>query len=163
MATESIGHGGGPSEPLRRSAKRRRVLKGGWLVLDDGTSSVRCFVKDISATGARIEAKDCENIPSGGLKLTLSDGETLEAEVVRRSGLELGVRFVHGVRPSLAPPPDPLELLVDRMEAMGVQEVLDRIEDLGLSKDEDIHGCAQALQDAYMALYARISAKVGPW
>lgn len=147
----------------RRSARRRRVLKGGWLVLGDGASSIRCFVKDVSATGARVEAQELDTLSPGGLKLTLSDGETLEAEVVRRSGLELGVRFTHGTRPSLAPPPDPLELLVDRMEAMGVQEVLDGIESLGLNQDQDIQAAAQALQDSYMALYARISAKVGPW
>jgi len=163
MTTNDYDHDQKPHGPIRRSAKRRRVLKGGWLVLGDGSSSIRCFVKDISATGARIEARDLDALPVGGLKLTLSDGETLEGEVVRRSGLELGIRFVSGTRPALAPPPDPIELLMDRIEAMGVQEVLDRIQALGLNQDTEISGCAQALQDAYVALYARIGEKVGPW
>jgi len=147
----------------RRSAKRRRVLKGGWLVLADGTSSIRCFVKDISSTGARIQTTDTGAMPEGHLKLTLSDGETLNAEVVRRSGQELGIRFVSDRRPSLAPPPDPVEQVIEQMEAMCIEDILTRLDSLGLTADDDVKAAATAFEAAYTALHARLTTKVGPW
>ncbi|MBB4287078.1 PilZ domain-containing protein [Roseospira goensis] len=149
--------------PHRRSAKRRRVFKGGWLVLADGTSSIRCFVKDISATGARIETNDPPEAEATRLKLTLSDGETLDAEIVRRAGLELGIRFLAEQRPTLAPPPEPIEQLVEQMEAMAIEDVLARIDALGLSEDPALRDASEALAEAYAGLYALVSAKVGPW
>lgn len=152
----------------RRSAKRRKVLKGGWLVLGDGTSSIRCFVKDVSATGARVETPEPLDPgavagKSGRLKLTLSDGETLDAELVRRTGLELGIRFPNRQRPSLAPPPEPLEQLIEVLETMGVDDVLARIEDLGLDRNAEIAQAAAVFGEAFTTLYARISEKSGPW
>ncbi|MQX38007.1 PilZ domain-containing protein [Roseospira navarrensis] len=164
MTADHGSHDSDDHGPRRRSARRRRVLKGGWLVLGDGSSSIRCFVKDISATGARIETQDGDSAPQGRLTLTLSDGETLEAEVVRRSGVELGIRFVPpGQHPSLAPPPDRVEQLIDRMDAMGLQTVLDEIEALGLMDDPEVAHQTEALMQAYTALYGRLSSKVGPW
>jgi hypothetical protein len=148
----------------RRSAKRRRILKSGWLVIADGTSSIRCFVKDISSTGARVETQAAADTPDGLLKLTLSDGETLEAEVVRRSGLELGIRFVSDRKPSLAPLPNPLENLVTSMAEMSMDEILDRLEALNLDKDEDIKAAAEACDRAFSDLYHALSKRAtGPW
>jgi len=148
---------------LRRSAKRRRVLKGGWLVMADGTSSIRCFVKDISSTGARVQTTDASDMPEGHLKLTLSDGETLNAEVVRRSGQELGIRFVSDRRPSLAPPLDPVEQVIEQMEDMGVEDILARLDSLSLTGDDEVKAAAAAFEAAYTALHARLTTKVGPW
>ena len=148
----------------RRSAKRRRILKGGWLVIADGTSSVRCFVKDISSTGARVETHAAEDTPDGTLKLTLSDGETLEGQVVRRSGLELGIRFIRDQKPALAPPPNPLEDLVTTMADLSMDEILDRLEALGLNNDEEINAAAEALDRAFSDLYHALSKRAtGPW
>lgn len=158
------GHIDPSTAPRRRSARRRKVLKGGWLVLADGTSSIRCFIKDISATGARLETPDLtDDGAASHLKLTLSDGETMEAELVRRTGLELGIRFVGQRRPSLAPPLEPVEQLVETMETMGLDDLLARIDDLGLSNDPNIQEAAEALGEAFATLYARISERAGPW
>ncbi len=164
MKKREQGPGDPASAPRRRSAKRRKVLKGGWLVLADGTSSIRCFVKDISATGARVETPDLpSDAATSGLKLTLSDGETLEAELVRRTGLELGIRFPRRQKPSLAPPAEPIEQLVETMETMGLDDLLARIDELGLSDDPEIGEAVEALGAAFATLYARISERSGPW
>ncbi|SDE59128.1 PilZ domain-containing protein [Rhodospira trueperi] len=164
MIDSSDGQNTSDSGRHRRSAKRRRILKGGWLVIADGTSSIRCFVKDISSTGARVETEAAANTPDGLLRLTLSDGETLEAEVVRRTGLELGIRFVNDQRPSLAPSRNPLEDLVTNMADMSMDEILDRVDALNLDKEKDVGVAAEAFDRAFSDLYHALSKRAtGPW
>jgi hypothetical protein len=83
---------------------------------------------------------------------------------VRRSGLELGIRFVSDQKPSLAPSRNPLEDLVTNMAEMGMDEILDRLETLGLDKDDDINAAAEAFERAFTDLYHALSRRTtGPW
>ncbi len=148
--------------PIRRSAKRRRIVKGAWLVLGDGDTTIYCVVRDISATGARVKLSEMMQI-DGHLRLTLSDGETLDAEVVRHVGEEVGIRFTNGERPSLAPPPGPMEDLLRSVMELEIEELLDRLDALGLSKDESIAHTADTLHKAHSDLVAMLGNKVGPW
>jgi len=148
--------------PARRSAKRRRIVKGAWLVLGDGETTIYCVVRDISATGARVKLSEMMAV-EGRLRLTLSDGETLDAEVVRHIGEEVGIRFTQGERPSLAPPPGPLEELLREVMDLEIEAVLERLDTLGLSKDEAIARSAEAMHKAHSDLVALLGNKVGPW
>ncbi|MBB4268038.1 PilZ domain-containing protein [Roseospira visakhapatnamensis] len=152
----------GKAAPVRRSAKRRRIVKGAWLVMGDGETTIYCVVRDISATGARVKLSETTQI-DGRLRLTLSDGETLDAEVVRHVGEEIGIRFTEGDRPSLAPPPGPLEELLRVVMELEIEDVLERLDSLGLSQDEAIAQTAEAMHKAHGDLVALLGNKVGPW
>jgi hypothetical protein len=73
------------------STARRRVLKAD-IVVGDG-SDVGCEVHNGSRSGATLRLSGAAAIPSAFL-LQLDGGPSLSCSVIRRSRLELGVRFV---------------------------------------------------------------------
>lgn len=75
-----------------RVAPRRRVLKGGKIVIKDGFSTFSCTVRNLSETGALLKVSSVVGIPDT-FKLVMDDGARFDCTVVRRSAAELGVKF----------------------------------------------------------------------
>ena len=78
----------------RRSDPRHRVLKGGTLHFNKGYSSLECVVRDLSATGARIQMGETFGVPS---RFTMSiSGETtrIEASLRWRNARNIGLSFL---------------------------------------------------------------------
>jgi hypothetical protein len=81
-----------------RRAQRRRVLKAGIAASNDRHLTVRCLVRDMSATGARLKAEGSLTVPDTFELIIEVDGMEASCEVVWRSGHEVGVRFLGAPR-----------------------------------------------------------------
>lgn len=136
------------SPVTRRKARRRRVFKGARLVLGGGLAEVECIVKDVSATGARIRLLDPAQF-GGNLRLAFPNGEELDARVMRNSGIELGIRFKPGQRPSLAPPVELIEQVLLDMESSWLGDVLDQLAMTDAIHDPEVGEAAAQLREAY--------------
>ena len=78
----------------KRRGPRRRVLKGAIVAYNDRRSTMPCFVRDISDTGARLRM-DCSMSPPDTFLLIIQlDGIEVDCEVVWRKQPELAVAFV---------------------------------------------------------------------
>ena len=76
-----------------RAAPRRRTLKGGKIVINDGFSTFACTVRNLSETGALLRVASVVGIPDT-FTLVMDDGSGSHAcTVVRRRAEELGVQF----------------------------------------------------------------------
>ena len=76
-----------------RAAPRRRTLKGGKIVINDGFSTFACTVRNLSETGALLRVASVVGIPDT-FTLVMDDGSGSHAcAVVRRRAEELGVQF----------------------------------------------------------------------
>jgi hypothetical protein len=78
----------------RRADQRHRVLKGGTLHFNKGYSSLECVIRDLSATGARIQMGETFGVPS---RFTMSiSGETtrIEASLRWRNSRSIGLSFL---------------------------------------------------------------------
>ncbi|WP_225133131.1 MULTISPECIES: PilZ domain-containing protein [Bradyrhizobium] len=69
----------------------RRILKGGQIVF--GSLSVDCIVRDISATGARIQARGPFWFPDSFVLAIASDGTSRPCHIVWRKDGQIGVAF----------------------------------------------------------------------
>ena len=77
----------------RRTATRRRTLKGGKIVFNNGWGSIRCIVKTMSETGARLQVESVLEIPNV-FTLMFDDGGRARECIVRwREPASLGVEF----------------------------------------------------------------------
>ena len=77
----------------KRVAERVDTFKMTELKLD-GRSKIRCLIKNISRTGAKISCEGSASLPDR-IKLFLpTTFEFVDAEVVWRDGKDIGVRFV---------------------------------------------------------------------
>ena len=81
----------------RRASARRRVLKAGRIVFNEGYSTLACTVRDFSATGARLRIEGAIVIPDTFDLIVEIDGLVARCDVVARRAGEVAVRF-------LAPP-----------------------------------------------------------
>lgn len=77
----------------RRQAERRRKIQQAEIVFNGSHCVMSGTILDISESGAKIRPADVVNAPSK-FELRVKYGPTFLCEVVRRSGLYLGVRFV---------------------------------------------------------------------
>lgn len=75
-----------------RAAPRRRTLKGGKIVVNDGFSTFSCTVRNLSEGGALLIVPSVIGIPDTFV-LTMEDGSRRQCTVVRRSTTDLGVQF----------------------------------------------------------------------
>lgn len=76
----------------RRHNARIKALKRGRIVRDDDSRGMRCFICDISKTGARLRPADAESVPDRFL-LQVEHDLSLVCDVKYRSAEELGVSF----------------------------------------------------------------------
>jgi hypothetical protein len=76
----------------RRLNARIKTLKRSRIVHDDDGRGMRCFICDISKTGARLRPADADAVPDRFL-LQVEHDLSLVCEVKYRSAEELGVSF----------------------------------------------------------------------
>ncbi len=76
----------------RRRHKRVRALKRTRIHFGDPSETMRCFVADLSATGARLRPADAPKLPDN-FELELEHDLFLRCAVQFRSDDELGVSF----------------------------------------------------------------------
>ena len=77
----------------RRVAPRRRVLKNALIVFNSRFCTHRCFILNMSDTGAQLMPQDAIECPSEFV-LKPSIGQERDCEVVWRKGELVGVRYV---------------------------------------------------------------------
>jgi hypothetical protein len=77
----------------RRVAPRRRVLKNALIVFNSRYCTHRCFILNMSETGAQLMPQDAIECP-GEFVLKPQIGKERDCEVVWRKGELVGVRYV---------------------------------------------------------------------
>ena len=78
----------------RRDKSRQRRLHGAKIVFNNGSSSIDCIVRDLSATGARLEVASPIGIPEWfDLRIDRS-GACYAAKVAWRTSKQIGVMFL---------------------------------------------------------------------
>lgn len=82
----------------RRVTQRRRMHKGGVISYKGSFAGLRCTVRDISATGARIRIDDVVHVPDQFELIIEIDGLYAKSQVVWRKGHDIGVRFTEPAR-----------------------------------------------------------------
>jgi zona occludens toxin (predicted ATPase) len=75
-----------------RAAPRQRVLKGGLIVINDGFSTFKCTVRNLSETGARVKVESIVGIPDS-FQLAMDDGRKYACTAVWKTATEIGVKF----------------------------------------------------------------------
>lgn len=83
---------------VARSADRRRTLKAGLIAYSGRHVTLRCAVRDISETGARLLVDGSIGAPDTFELIIDMDGVEADCRVVWRRGKEVGVVFVGGAR-----------------------------------------------------------------
>lgn len=78
----------------RRSDQRHRVLKGGTLHFNKGYSSLECVIRDMSATGARIQMGETFGVPSRFMLSVSGETTRLEATLSWRNSRNIGLSFL---------------------------------------------------------------------
>ncbi|MFD2648658.1 PilZ domain-containing protein [Devosia albogilva] len=76
-----------------RQAPRRRTLKGGRIVINNGFSTFECTVRNLSDTGARLKVASIVGLPDS-FDLVMEDGTRHACRVAWKTETELGVTFV---------------------------------------------------------------------
>jgi len=77
-----------------RKFPRRRTLKGGRIVFNQGRSTINCMIRDLSPAGARLEVTSSVGIDDE-FTLAFDDGSRVQGCVVRRRSVtSLGVEFL---------------------------------------------------------------------
>lgn len=77
----------------RRGKARYLISKNAKILFDDGRGEMICTIVEMSNTGARLNPADPQTLPDS-FDLVIAPGEEVECEVVHRSDLEIGVRFI---------------------------------------------------------------------
>lgn len=76
-----------------RKSARRKTLKGGRIIFNEGWGSLSCTIRDISEGGARLQLESVLGIPSE-FTLNFDDGSPPRKCVVKwRKPTRLGVEF----------------------------------------------------------------------
>lgn len=76
----------------RRNHARVKALRRGRIVYGVEPNAMRCFIVDISTTGARLRPAETEDLPDS-FELHLEHDLSLQCDVIFRSESELGVSF----------------------------------------------------------------------
>jgi hypothetical protein len=107
----------------KRSAPRTRAFLKGKAIFNNRQSTLDCLVRDISATGARLEVSNAVLLPDAFDLYVAQKDATLRARITWRRDGEIGVEFEQPHAPA-APPPD-LSSRVQLLEAeVGLQRML---------------------------------------
>ena len=75
-----------------RTDVRRRTLKGGRIVINNGRSTFDCTMRNFSQSGARLTLPSILGIPES-FELVLDDGQRFDCTVVWRTATDIGVKF----------------------------------------------------------------------
>jgi PilZ domain len=107
----------------KRSAPRTRAFLKGKAIFNNRQSTLDCLVRDISATGARLEVSNAVLLPDAFDLYVAQKDTTMRARITWRRDGEIGVEFD---QPHAAPAPAlDLPARVQRLEAeLGLQRML---------------------------------------
>ncbi len=78
--------------PERRIQRRRRVIKGGKVVFNNGQSVIDCSVRDLSEGGAKLLLRDPIILPHD-FQLQMLDGRLIPCELRWARNGAVGVKF----------------------------------------------------------------------
>lgn len=95
----AIDHAAATAHTEQRIAPRRRVLKSGIATFNNRTAIVRCTIREMSETGAKIQADDTRLIPDRFDLVNEFDGVVAAVAVIWRRGAEIGVEFLSAFEP----------------------------------------------------------------
>ena len=84
------------TENLRQSP-RNRALRGGTILFPNGISTIKCVVKDQSATGVQISVENAIGIPDEFMLIYDHDSQRIPCNVKWRKGNRFGVKFVEAL------------------------------------------------------------------
>jgi PilZ domain len=76
----------------RRSSRRARILKSGWIAVSEKAPKLECAIRNISDSGACLQVSTTFGIPAN-FELVISGGERRLCDVVWRTDTRLGVAF----------------------------------------------------------------------
>jgi len=77
----------------QRSAPRRRVSLGSWVISLDGAMVQPCQTRDVSAKGVRVHFKEAQRLPGTLFYLDMKDRIAYEAAVRWQEKSEAGLEF----------------------------------------------------------------------
>jgi hypothetical protein len=86
---------GPPGE--QRTRRRRRVLFSGFIYVPETRSPVKCSIKDISETGAKIIIKSESHIPGTFQLVNVTNQTAFEVQCVNQIGRELGLKILRPI------------------------------------------------------------------
>ena len=78
----------------RIPSRRKRVLKTGTIVFNNGGATISAVVKNISEFGASLEVESIIGIPSRFTLLIKANDFKCECKIVWRQARRIGVRFL---------------------------------------------------------------------
>jgi hypothetical protein len=82
----------------QRSAPRRRVSLGSWVISLDGAMVQPCQTRDVSAKGVRVHFKEAQRLPGTLFYLDMKDRIAYEAAVRWQEKSEAGLEFSKAYR-----------------------------------------------------------------
>lgn len=77
----------------KRLSGRTDCFSAGEIVVDDSGKRLQCFVRNMSDSGALLEAGEGDAVPEAFTLLTAIDQASRRCMVVRRTGARFGVLF----------------------------------------------------------------------
>jgi|SRR3974390_539965 len=83
-------------EEQQKRSRRLRTLKGGSIRFR-GDAGIDCIIRNMSATGARLEVENPIGIPGKFTLVSMPENMRRRCQVVWRRGKRIGVRFVESV------------------------------------------------------------------
>ena len=98
-------------ESERRTAERRRVCVGSWIVSLDGAMSLACQTFDVSPSGVRVQPNQTQLLPKTVLYLDMKDRIAYEAAVRWQNKTEAGLEFTKAWRFADLPEPEMKKLV----------------------------------------------------
>jgi two-component system cell cycle response regulator len=77
----------------KRFIPRRRVLKSGKIIFNDGASVVDCVIRNLNVTGARLDVPTTVGVPDEFTLLDVHSGKSYPAKIAWRHGASMGVEL----------------------------------------------------------------------
>ncbi len=99
-----------------RNALRKRVLKGGFIAFSARHATLPCVVRDISASGARLQVEQATTVPDTFELIVELDGFEAPCVVVWRRATEVGVTFLS----------TPAKVMPKRQQVVGVTSPINK-------------------------------------
>jgi hypothetical protein len=84
----------------RRKVRRQRVLKEARIILSNGRSTMSCVIRDLSQSGARLQAPFTPEVPEKFMLLITGESTMVPARRVWWAGNQMGVKFTGKFAPA---------------------------------------------------------------
>ncbi len=82
----------------KRGAMRQRVLLSGKIVYGEADLTMDCTIRDLSATGTRVQISSPVIMPATIWLIELRSGTAFQCAIARRNVPEFGLRFLRTVK-----------------------------------------------------------------